>query len=223
MKNIKWRMIRHSLFGDIVHLVKLNRFKRKWIRKHSDSDSYPMNLFPIECVDIGYGSYGELNVITFDNKSKLRIGNNVSIAQNVYFMLDVEHYLNHISTYPFRNKILNSGSESFSKGNITIEDDVWIGFGSTILSGVHIGQGAVIAAGSVVTKDVPPYAVVGGIPAKIMKYRFNQSVIDYLLTLDYRRLDEKTVKIHIDDFYRPIENMTLNKIKKQYEWFPKKG
>jgi len=223
MKSIKRRMLRHSLLGDFIHLIKLNMFRRKWIRKHLDSDSYPMNLFPVESVDIGYGSYGELNIITFDNKSKLWIGNNVSIAQNVYFMLDVEHYLNHVSTYPFRNKILNGGAESFSKGDITVGDDVWIGFGATILSGVHIGQGAVIASGAVVTTDVPPYTIVGGIPAKVIKKRFNQPVINYLLTLDYSGLDKEMIKAHIDDLYVPIDNMLLEEIKTLYSWFPKKS
>ena len=100
------------------------------------------------------------------------IGNYISIAQNVHFLLDVEHFANHISTYPFKVKLLHSQkSESFSKGDIIIDDDVWIGYGATILSGVRIGQGAVVATGAVVTSDVPPYAIVGGVPAKVIKYR----------------------------------------------------
>lgn len=81
-----------------------------------------------------------------------------------------------VSTYPFKRKLFHGGEEAVSKGDIIVGDDVWVGYGATILSGVHIGQGAVIAAGAVVNKDVPPYAIVGGIPAKVIKYRFSESV-----------------------------------------------
>ena len=59
-------------------------------------------------------------------------------------------------------EVLGENSEAMSKGDITVDNDVWIGYGATIMSGVHIGQGAIVAAGAVVTKDVPPYAIVGG-------------------------------------------------------------
>ena len=64
--------------------------------------------------------------------------------------------------------------EATSKGDIIVQDDVWIGYGATILSGLTIGQGAVIAAGSVVTKDVTPYSVVAGVPARVIKYHFGE-------------------------------------------------
>ena len=84
--------------------------------------------------------------------------------------MDAGHTLNNISTYPFKTALLNyKNEEAISKGNIIIDDDVWIGFGATIMSGVHIGQGAVIAAGSVVTKDVPPVAVAAGNPVRFIK------------------------------------------------------
>lgn len=66
-----------------------------------------------------------------------------------------------------------------------IENDVWIGAGASIKSGVHVGNGAIIAAGAVVVKDVPPYAIVGGVPAKSLKYRFGQQVIEQLLDLQW--------------------------------------
>ena len=65
-------------------------------------------------------------------------------------------------------------SDAISKGDIIIADDVWIGYGATIMSGVHIGQGAVIAAGAGGTKDVPPYAIVGGVPAKLSSIALNR-------------------------------------------------
>jgi len=112
--------------------------------------------------------------------------------------------------------------EAFSKGDITVDDDVWIGYGVTILSGVHIGQGAVVAAGAVVTHDVPPYAIVGGVPAKMIKYRFTPPVIDYMLTLDYGALTEELIKVHVNDLYTEIDGMELEDIEKLFSWFPKK-
>ena len=106
--------------------------------------------------------------------------------------------------------------EGTSKGNITVDDDVWIGFRSTILSGVHIGQGAVIAAGSVVTKDVPPYAIVGGVPAKVIKYRFPSNIINELLKIDYKKMTEDMIKEHINELYNELESI------EQLEWVPKK-
>ena len=106
------------------------------------------------------------------------------MAEEVLFLLGDDHNLNYLMTFPHRAKILKEcPAEATSKGNIVVDDDVWIGYGATILSGVHISQGAVIAAGAVVTHDVPPYAIAGGVPAKVIKYRFEQPVI---LSLEYR-------------------------------------
>lgn len=131
--------------------------------------------------------------------------------------MGAEHSTNHLSTFPFKVKLLgNEESEATSKGNIYIEDDVWIGFRTTILSGVQIGRGAVIAAGSVVTKDVPPYAIVGGVPAKIIKYRFESKMIEELLMVDYSKLTDEMVKEHIDELYTELKDI------KQLEWIPRK-
>lgn len=73
-------------------------------------------------------------------------------------MLSADHPTDLLSTYPYKVKLLNQPLEGVSKGDIVVGDDVWFGFRSTIMSGVHIGQGAIIAAGAVVTKDVPPCA-----------------------------------------------------------------
>ncbi len=92
------------------------------------------------------------------------IGNNVLVGQSVYISDN-----GHGDTCPETLKLPPAERKLHIKGPVIIEDNVWIGRCATILSGVHIGKGAVIAAGAVVTKDVPPYAVVGGMPAKIIK------------------------------------------------------
>ena len=207
------------MFG-IKKRIKFLIMKKKWLKKHPTI--IPMNYFNPEIVKVGNYSYGELNIISFNNTSCLTIGNFVSIAQNVYFLLDVEHNTKTISQFPFKAKILRTGDEAKSKGNIHISDDVWIGYGAKILSGVTINQGAIIASGAVVTNDVPPYTIVGGVPARIIKKRFSQEIIDYLLTLDYTALSDEMIRSHIVDLYKEIDYMNLDEVIKMYSWFPKK-
>lgn len=87
---------------------------------------------------------------------------------------------------------------------VEIGNDVWIGSGALLLPGVHIGDGAIIAAGAVVTKDVEPYAIVGGVPAKIIRKRFNDEQIKYLLELKWWDKPEEWVRSHAD-YFRNIQ------------------
>ena len=172
-------------------------------------------------VSVGNKTYGGLCVLSFDDHSKVEIGNYCSIAPNVTFAVSSDHFVNHLSTYPFKAKMQNK-QEGVSKGNIIIDDDVWIGYGAIILSGVHIGQGAIIAAGAVVTNDVLPYSIVGGVPAKMIKSRFSDSIIEYLMTLDYSKINDVMICEHLDDLYLDIDKLELDTIKEMFEWFPKK-
>lgn len=92
---------------------------------------------------------------------------------------------------------------------------MWIGYGATIMSGVHIGQGAVVAARAVVTKDIPPYAIVGGVPATIIKYRFPVEMIRELERIDYSKLTKEIVAEHINELYEELTDV------KQLDWLPK--
>ncbi|MBN1430539.1 MAG: acyltransferase, partial [Anaerolineae bacterium] len=100
----------------------------------------------------------------------IRIGNKVLIAPYVDFVNSDDHCFNEVG-----KAIFDSGRGD--KYKIEIEDDVWIGIGSILLAPVHVGRGSIIAAGSVVTKDVPPYAIVSGVPAKVVKQRFSPEQI----------------------------------------------
>lgn len=168
-----------------------------------------INCFPIDHVEVGKGTYGGIKVIDYGEKANmLKICNYCSIADEVTFVLSGEHHLDTLTTFPFKAKLLNE-KESFGHGDIYIDDDVWIGYRATILSGVRIAQGAVVAAGAVVNKNVPPYAIVGGVPAKVIKFRFEKEVINTLLEFDFDSLDSKRIKQNIDLFYEKIDKNNL--------------
>lgn len=200
----------------LYYYLRLHQFRKKWRKENSDNKTGAKNIFSPNYVHVGRGTYGILNVRQSNYTAHLNIGNYCSIAPDVVFILNSEHPLNTISTYPFKVIIMGEESEAGTKGDIRIEDDVWIGERAVILSGVTIGQGAVIAAGAVVTKDVPPYAIVGGVPAKLIRYRFNAELIQELLKIDFSKLDDGMIREHIEELYGKLDN------KEQLNWLPKK-
>lgn len=149
---------------------------------------------------VGKYTYGRPKIIRYGTEETAYIGKYCSIARNVTFMLTGNHRVDWISDYPFPafsaqwNIAKNIKNYILSKGDIVVGNDVWIGYGSFILSGITIGDGAIIGAYSVVTKDIPPYTIVGGNPAKIIRKRFSQQQISRLLKLKWWNLPEE--KIH---------------------------
>lgn len=118
------------------------------------------------------------------SEAKVKIGKFCSISKNVRIITGGIHPTDWVSTFPFRNQFNLPGKHDdgmpSTKGDIIIGNDVWLSTGITILSGVKIGDGAVIATGAVVTKDIPDYAIAGGVPAKVIKYRFSKDQIEQL-------------------------------------------
>lgn len=136
---------------------------------------------------------------------KLIIGKFCAIAKGIEFVMNgANHRMNSVTTYPFN--IFGQGWEKFAptleqlplKGDTVVGNDVWIGQNVTIMPGVHIGDGAIIAANSVVTKDVPAYCVVGGNPSKIIRKRFDDTLIDYLLKLKWWDWDSDKIFRNMD-------------------------
>lgn len=190
--------------------------RKRWRRENKHNYTVMgKKIFDRRKVLVGRGTYGELNIYQFEsNARRLMIGNYCSIAPEVSFLIDGEHLYNTLFTYPFNSRYNHIYDETGSKGDIIIEDDVWIGYRSTILSGVHIGQGAIIAAGAVVVKDVPAYAIVGGVPAKVIKYRFDKKIIDILKTeLDVGHINLDTVLADIDIIHSDISKLDIKEVK----------
>lgn len=138
-----------------------------------------------DLVEVGRGTFGKKTICFWDASTRVKIGKFCSLG-GVTIMLGGEHRTEWATTYPF--SVLWREGHPFpghpkTKGNIYIGNDVWIGMHSLILSGVKIGDGAIINPYSVVTKDVPPYTIVAGNPAKFVKYRFDRPTIDKLLAI----------------------------------------
>jgi acetyltransferase-like isoleucine patch superfamily enzyme len=207
------------MFG-FIEKIKLRmtwfRFTHDWRDKNHHNGTVPGNLYNIDNVSVGKKSYGVLNVIdstSLMDRKKLRIGNYCSIAAGVWFLLGAEHHTDTISTYPFKVRVFNFGGyEGLSKGDIVIADDVWIGMNVIICSGVRIGQGAIIAAGAVVTKDVPDYAIVGGNPARVIRFRFDKEIIQTLLKVDICKLFDSFAEENCDLIYQPLTEEILKNI-----------
>ena len=119
-------------------------------------------------MEIGRHSYhgAYFKVFDFGDGYDLKIGNYTSIADEVTIFTSGNHRTDSVTTYPFFDKWEMGHPNRYSKGDVNIGNDVWIGYRVTILSGVTIGDGAVVAAGAVVDKDVPPFTIVGGVPAR---------------------------------------------------------
>lgn len=148
---------------------------------------------------------------------KLVIGKFCALASGVTFIMgSANHRMSSISTYPF-NVFGGAWAENTPshlsqlpfKGDIVIGNDVWIGRNSVIMSGVHIGDGAIIAAYSVVTKNVAPYTIVGGNPATVIKKRFDEELIALLLELQWWNFSPE----ELVDFLPTLCNSDLNSVR----------
>lgn len=209
----KLNMVNKVIFESIKTRCKLYIFRDRVKKKFPESNIVPDNVFPMEYIaEMGRGSYGFFKAIVFGDveECKIHFGHYNSIGQDVTFILGGEHRTDCLSTYPFDKRIFGEkDSARVKKGDIYLGDDVWIGYGATILSGVHIGQGAVIGAKSVVAKDVPPYTIYAG--GKEIRKRYTDEIIEKLLQIDYSKLTKEMAVQYKETLENPIDT----------EWFEK--
>ena len=155
--------------------------------------SYVCNDTDVECADIG-------QFCSISDHCRIGMGG---------------HTLSHISSCPLFTQRINGCQEQWVDQDIhaveekraVLGNDVWVGSHVLINGGVTVGHGAVIGAGAVVVKDVPPYAIVGGVPAKVIRYRFSPEIIEKLLELQWWNLPDETLKDHIALFQQ--DNFTV--------------
>ncbi len=163
-----------GLYGEVEeewHIMELMRkhvlvnFQRQYMSENVTVDDF---------------TYGVPMINDYKEGINVSIGKFCSIAKNVNLLLGGEHNPKLLSCYPFNFRFgrIDCVGHPRIKGNIVIGNDVWIGEGVTILSGVTIGDGCVIGAGAVVSKDIPSYSMVGGVPAQVIKRRFDEDTID---------------------------------------------
>lgn len=153
-----------------------------------------------------FSSIGRYTKVTHTN-----IGKFCSISWDVTINA-VNHFHNHISTHSFSKRPdfkLGAMKDLRKYNTVEIKHDVWIGANSVIMPGVVIETGAIIGSGAVVTKDVPAYAIVAGVPANIIKYRFDEEKIERLKATEWWNLDREKIKSNIHLFQSELTNEVL--------------
>ncbi len=214
-QNLAWKnRARATVIGALKRLLALSSdagareaiFRR--IRRFDDRwDSFTRELmremFDIEIGRYTYGAYR----IDESIASGTRIGSFCSVGPSVR-LGGANHPLSYVSTHPFlylanRGFVAEDDEALLGEGNapVLIEDDVWLGANAMVLPGVRIGRGAVVAGGAVVTTSVPPYAIVAGVPARVMRLRFPEEKAARLATIDWPAWSDERIRDHLDSFY----------------------
>lgn len=206
--------ILYKFLHRFYHYYQLFGKQIKWRRRNKHNHTSVENIFDFDDITVGKHTYGPLTVMRWGSENeKLVIGNYCSIASGVKFILGGNHKISTLSTYPWEFFFDEGKLAAQSKGPIIIEDDVWIGTDVIILSGLTIGKGSVISAGSVVTKDVPSYSVIGGVPAEVLKKRFTDSVIKKIELIDFSDPDfESSIKTNISLLGENIDEKNIEEL-----------
>lgn len=183
---------------------RIRRFWKRWLKRPEQPRLYRPQLrfrqrYPK--YEIGLGTYGLPLVHDWNEGSTLKIGSFSSIANNVQIFLGGHHRIDWVSSYPFPAYLPEAAHISQyggTRGDVIIGSDVWLCANCTILSGVTVGHGAVIASGAVVSRDVPPYSVVAGNPAQHVRWRFDDNTRNELLEIAWWDWPEADIRKAVD-------------------------
>ena len=213
------------MFNYIFQLLSYKKFTYRyvsifsmWDKNSTFEKTSALRKFSI-CHNSKIGKYS--SVSSYTKLINVSLGNFTVIARESRIGLG-PHPTNLLTTHSifYKNKPWGFHPEWVQKADFDenkrtiVGNDVWIGSRSIVMDGVHIGDGAIVAAGSVVTKDVPPYAIVGGAPAKIIKYRFSEEMIKRLLEIKWWNLPDEKITEVINLFH--IKNPSLEDLNKYF-------
>jgi virginiamycin A acetyltransferase len=163
-----------------------------WLKQHGMLVVGRHSYVPPACVLVFAG-----------DSARVTIGKWCSLAGEIKIMPGGNHRTDTVTTYPIQRQFGLEGMEQagqpWSKGDVVIGNDVWIGRGAKILGGITIGDGAVVAAWSVVTKSVPPYTIVGGVPARVLRPRFPQEIVESLLRIQWWNWEDEVVLERVEE------------------------
>ena len=207
MKNTRKRLSSDDALLEKYNALRIifrNEFNARYQEKYKN---LPFVMERVEFGDFSY-CWARFLIYNADNSAKVRIGKYCGIADGVTFLLNGDHQyenisqnINHrwsrlsvFSATPCEKRVYQKREGR----DIVVGNDVWIGYRATILEGVSIGDGAIIAAGSVVTKDVPAYGIVGGNPAKLIKYRFSEEKIEKLMAMKWWEWRDRDIVACLD-------------------------
>ncbi len=166
-------------------------------------------------VSVGAFTYGIPKVYIFEPDERVVIGKFCSIADNVCIFGGGEHRADWATTYPFNRifpEFFGIKGHPATKGSVIIGNDVWLASGCKILSGVTIGDGAIVAANALVTKDVPAYSIVGGNPAKVIRYRFSDGIIKKFMEI-------KWWNWNYIDLHQAVPLLQSNRIQELFKYY----
>jgi acetyltransferase-like isoleucine patch superfamily enzyme len=170
------------------------------------------DCWPWPGIHVGRYTYGVTpkSIHGYDETVDFSIGAFCSIAEEVRFFCRSDHPVHMVSTFPLEVNVWKTkptSSDLVSKGPIRIGNDVWVGYGASIMSGVTIGDGAVVGARSVVTRNVDPYQIVAGVPAKPIGCRFSSEIVAGLLSIRWWEWKDETIRERMDLMMDSPENL----------------